>query len=40
MAIPVGTIRAATATITTAETMACTRCSRQMRYVMRYLLRG
>jgi hypothetical protein len=38
MAIPLGTIRAVTATITTAETMACPRCSRQMRNVMRCLL--
>jgi hypothetical protein len=37
--IPVGTIRAATAAITTAATMACARCSRQMRNVMRCLLR-
>ena len=37
MAIPDGTIRAATATITTAETMACARYSRQMRNVTRDL---
>ena len=39
MAIPVGTIRAVTAAITTAETMAWARCNRQMRNVMRYLPR-